>query len=76
MDLTGRLVSELEPRRFIGLIMEAFAAVATNREPVLHRVLYRHGDRRLDYVRLLLPLSNAGRVVDTIWAVTHFDRDL
>jgi len=72
VDLTGRRVSKLEPRRFIGLIMETFAAVVTGREPALHRVLYRHGEQHLDYLRLLLPLSDDGRLVKTIWAVTRY----
>jgi hypothetical protein len=40
----------------------------------MHRVLHRYGQRRLDYLRLLLPLSADGRTVDTIWAVTHYER--
>jgi len=76
VDLTGRRVSKLEPRRFIGLIMQTFAAVVAGREPVLHRVLYRHGEQRLDYLRLLLPLSDDGRNVKTIWAVTRYGEGL
>jgi len=43
-DLTGRRVGELEPRRFIGLIMETFAAVATG--PPRQSISRRRGCRR------------------------------
>jgi CheY-like chemotaxis protein len=73
-DYTGRRFSELGPQRYVERITEAYGAVAVARLPLLHRVHWRKDQRSLDYSRLLMPLSNDGRVVDTIWAVTHFDR--
>ena len=73
-DHTGQRISELSPRRYVGLIMEAYTAVAASREPKLHRVLLEEDERRLAYVRLLLPLSKGGDGVDTIWAVAHYER--
>jgi hypothetical protein len=73
-DHTGQRVSELRPHRYVGLIMEAYTAVAASREPKLQRVLLQEDARHLAYVRLLLPLSKGGDGVDTIWAVAHYER--
>jgi hypothetical protein len=75
-DYTGRRVSELEPRRYIGLLMEGYVSAANGRDPVLHHLRMRLDARRQwSYSRLLLPLSRSGNTAETIWAITHYDHE-
>jgi len=75
-DYTGQRVSELRPNRYVGALMAAYVAVANARAPELHRMVYRRSGRLIHYTRLLMPLSNDGAKVDTIWAVTHYGEGL
>jgi len=75
-DYTGQRVSELRPNRYVGALMAAYVAVANARAPELHRLSYRRAGRLILYSRMLMPLSNDGAKVDTIWAVTHYGEGL
>ncbi|HKX07283.1 MAG TPA: hypothetical protein VJN67_03785 [Stellaceae bacterium] len=73
-DYTGRRVSELDPRKYIGLLMVDYVSAVNDREPVFSRLaMHLDAKRQWSYVRLLMPLSNSGRDADAIWAVTHYD---
>ena len=75
-DYTGQRVSELRPNRYVGALMAAYVAVANGRAPELHRLSYRKAGRLIRYTRVLMPLSDDGAKVDTIWAVTHYGEGL
>jgi hypothetical protein len=75
-DYTGQRVSELRPNRYVGALMAAYVAVANARAPELHRLSYRRAGRLIRYTRVLMPLSDDGAKVDTIWAVTHYGEGL
>jgi hypothetical protein len=75
-DYTGQRVSELRPNRYVGALMAAYVAVANGRAPELHRLSYRRAGSLIRYTRVLMPLSNDGAKVDTIWAVTHYGEAL
>ena len=74
-DYTGQRLSRLAPHKYVGALMAAYVTVANGRAPELNRMVYRRSGRLIHYTRLMMPLSNDGAKVDTIWAVTNYHED-
>jgi hypothetical protein len=66
-DITGDLLSTLQPKGFSDAIMDHYRAIIAHREPTYSRTGYWEGDYEAEaYHALRLPLSANGRDIDMI----------
>lgn len=72
IDYTGHLVSEVRPPGYAAAIRVGYEVVLRDRRPVFEHVRFNDEARKRSYFRLLMPLSDCGDAVNTIWAVTHY----
>jgi hypothetical protein len=73
-DLTGRRLSELPALDMVRWIAQSYAAVRDRRQ-VLHDLVERPFGGVRSYERLLMPLSNDGRMVNIILAAVDYAGD-
>ncbi len=68
-DFTGKLITEVQPRTLAALAREHYRRVRDTGSPSLHCLVVGGPRGDLRYLRLLLPLTNAGVDVDSVVAV-------
>jgi len=72
VDLTGRLMSTVDMSGYGALARAALADVLRDRAPAYHHLKFGGALGDHSYFRLLLPLSENGHDVATLWSVTHY----
>jgi hypothetical protein len=68
-ELTGKLARELEPPEFGAMIHRHYAEAVARRAPILHLIELTSNHLTTSYARIILPLSNDGRLVDRLMTV-------
>lgn len=68
-ELTGKLARELQPPEFGALIQRHYSEAVARRAPLLHVIELTLDYLTTSYARLILPLSNDGKVIDRLITV-------
>ena len=72
LDYTGHLVSEIKPAGYAATIRSGYEKVLSERRPRFEHIVFNDDLRKRSYFRLLMPLSEDGLKILSIWAVTHY----
>ena len=79
-DMTGKSVRKLRPPEIGALICSLFEEAHQARKPRLHAVGFESASQRLEFERLILPLSSDGGRIDKFMSVNEhlkkFSREL
>jgi len=71
-ELTNKRPLDLEPPAYAQLIHRLYCDVVARRAPIAHRLLIEVETRRSAYMRIMLPLSDDGQVINRLLTVESY----
>lgn len=74
-EMTGKYVHQIEPKELGELLYRQYQEVVDMRCPRAHRIEVMTSARTLNYERITLPLSDDGERIDTLLAVSEYQKD-
>jgi hypothetical protein len=75
-ELTGLAPRDLKPEEYGRLIDQHYRQCVAERRPLLHLIILESTRRSQAYARLLLPLSNDGKIVNMLMAIDSANQDV
>jgi hypothetical protein len=71
-ELTNKRALDLEPPAFAALMQRLYCDALNRRSPIAHRLLIEAETRRSAYMRIILPLSEDGVVINRLMTVESY----